>query len=175
MAFCGECGKQVEDGKKFCTSCGAKVGDADKGNTAQTSVASSLEENVAAKFNQFNNTADNTSEFSSSDIEQNKVMAVLAYIGILVLIPIFAAPNSKFARYHSNQGLILAICELVYFVAFNIISVIIYSISWRLGFLVSLIGLVGIVFLILAIIGIVNAANGKAKELPVIGSIKILK
>ena len=33
----------------------------------------------------------------------------------------------------------------------------------------------GIVSVVLAIIGIINAANGKAKELPVIGKFKILK
>lgn len=49
-------------------------------------------------------TEDNTSEFEQEDINQNKVMAVLAYIGILVLVPLLAAPNSKYARYHVNQG-----------------------------------------------------------------------
>jgi uncharacterized membrane protein len=34
---------------------------------------------------------------------------------------------------------------------------------------------VWIVFLVLAIIGIINAANGKAKELPVIGKFTLLK
>ena len=32
-----------------------------------------------------------------------------------------------------------------------------------------------LVFLVLAVIGIINAANGRAKELPVIGKIKLLK
>ena len=38
-------------------------------------------------------TEDNTSEFDQEDINQNKVMAVLAYIGILVLVPLLVAPN----------------------------------------------------------------------------------
>ena len=33
-------------------------------------------------------------------------MAILAYFGILVLIPILAAKDSKFARFHANQGLL---------------------------------------------------------------------
>jgi hypothetical protein len=40
---------------------------------------------------------------------------------------------------------------------------------------VSIIGLVSLVFLVLLIIGIMNAANGRAKELPIIGKFKILK
>ena len=34
---------------------------------------------------------------------------------------------------------------------------------------------VGILIIVLAIIGIINAVQGKAKELPIIGKIKILK
>lgn len=41
------------------------------------------------KFNAATNTADTTSEFDQNDINQNKIMAILAYFGILVLIPIF--------------------------------------------------------------------------------------
>ena len=36
-------------------------------------------------------------------------------------------------------------------------------------------GLFSLVFLVFAIIGIINAAQGKAKELPVISKIKLLK
>ena len=42
-------------------------------------------------------------------------------------------------------------------------------------FIATLFSLLGIVFLVLVIIGIINAANGKAKELPVIGKYRILK
>ena len=56
-----------------------------------------------------NNTNDFTEEFEQEDIQNNKTMAILAYIGILVLIPIFAAKESKFARFHANQGLVLLI------------------------------------------------------------------
>ena len=36
-------------------------------------------------------------------------------------------------------------------------------------------GAVGIVFIVFAVIGIVNAAQGIAKELPLVGKIKLLK
>ena len=45
-----------------------------------------------------------------------------------------------------------------------------------LGAIVSIVcSLAGLALLALAILGIVNAAQGKAKELPLIGSIKLLK
>ncbi|MDO4733556.1 MAG: zinc ribbon domain-containing protein, partial [Bacillota bacterium] len=55
----------------------------------------------SAKIAALNNTADTTGDFDKADIEQHKVMGVLAYLSWLVLIPIFAAPKSKFARFHA--------------------------------------------------------------------------
>ncbi len=123
------------------------------------------------KLNELNNTADTTSEFSQEDIEQNKVMAILAYLSWLVLIPIFAAKESKFARYHVNQGLVLAIAEIIIWIVFGILAQIPF-----IGLIFSLINaLLSLGCFVLAILGIVNAANGKAKELPIIGKVKILK
>ena len=113
--------------------------------------------------------------YESADIEQNKVMAVLAYLGPLVLVPILAAKDSKFAKFHANQGLVLFICSIVYTAALFFISFILYSISDYLGFIVYILRLVNVAFLVLAILGIINAINGQAKELPVIGKIQLLK
>jgi uncharacterized membrane protein len=123
------------------------------------------------KINEFNNTKDSTSEFDPNDIQQNKVMAILAYLSWLVLIPLFAAKESKFARYHCNQGIMLAIAEIIVWVIFGILSIIPY-VGWIFIVLNSLISLVCLVF---AVTGIINAANGKAKELPFIGEFNILK
>ena len=35
-----------------------------------------------------------------ADVDTNKIFAVLAYLGILVLVPLLAAKESRFARYH---------------------------------------------------------------------------
>lgn len=167
MAFCGKCGTKIEDGARFCPACGAEA--QIPGENAN------LKGDYGAKLQELNNTADETAQFDAGDIQQNKVMAILAYIGILVLIPLFAVKGSRFARYHTNQGLVLCIAEIAYSIVYGILSSIILSISWRLYSLVSIIGLIGLVFLVLAVIGIINAANGRAKELPVIGKIKLLK
>ena len=102
------------------------------------------------------------------DIEKNKVMAVLAYFGILVLVPLLAAKDSKFARFHANQGLVLFIAYILYYIIYAILA----KIS---GWIALIWGLVAIVLLVFAIIGIINAAKGEYKELPLIGGIKILK
>ena len=126
-------------------------------------------------FSNLNNTADSTAQFDPRDIEQHKGMSILAYFGPLVLIPILAAKDSPFARYHSNQGLLLCIACIIYGIAYSILSGVILAISWRLYFVVSIIGLIGFVFAVLAVIGILNAVNGRAKELPLIGKYRLLK
>ena len=120
------------------------------------------------------NTPETTAEFDPQDIEKNKVMAVLAYFGILFLVPLLAAKDSKFAKYHSNQGIVLFIAAIAAVIVSAILGAVFGAI--KLGWLASIIGsLLSLCVGILAIIGIVNAVQGKAKELPLIGKFQILK
>ena len=114
------------------------------------------------QFNKFNDTPDTTSEFEAEDIEKNKVMAILAYIGILVLIPIFAAKDSKFAKFHANQGLLLFIIET----ALGIVNAILGKIP-VLGVIFTIAKL--LVYLACAAVSVkclLDVYNGKAKLLP---------
>ena len=123
------------------------------------------------KFEEFNNTTDTTSEYDPADIEANKILALFAYISWLVLIPLFAAKDSKFARFHANQGLVLAIAEIVVWVVLGFLGGL-----PLIGWVFKLVdGLFSLVCLGYAIIGIVNAVNGRAKELPIVGKFKLLK
>ncbi len=153
MLTCKQCGTQVEDGVMNCTNCGAPI---------EAPVQQNQPIDLSEKFNEFNNTADTTAEYDAQDIEKNKVMALLAYI--IFLIPLLAAKDSKFARFHTNQGLVLFLGGIIASVV-AVIPVI--------GWIVAPIA--GLVITVLAIIGILNALNGRAKELPVIGKFKILK
>lgn len=104
----------------------------------------------------------------SSAASQNEVVfAILAYIGILFIVPLLAAKDSKFAMYHANQGLVLFLAELIAGFAAAILSVAL------IGFL--LMPLVWLVSFILMIIGIMNAANKQMKPLPIIGGITLIK
>lgn len=164
MAFCGKCGSKLEDGVKFCPACGASTETPPPDTGRQTTPTYTPPVVPGAPM-----------QADIRDAQDNKVMAILAYFGPLVLVPILAARESRFARYHANQGLVLLIACIAYSIVYGIVSSIILAISWRLYFITAIIGIVGIVFLVLAIIGIINAANGRAKELPLIGKIKILK
>jgi len=104
----------------------------------------------------------------NSEVESGKLMAILSYIGILCLIPYFAEKNNSFVVFHAKQGLNLFILEIIALVAANILGGIMYMTY-------TLTSIVEIAVLIFSIIGIVYAAQGEKKELPVIGSIKIVK
>ena len=114
------------------------------------------------------NTPDTTSEYTKEDIDGNKVMGILAYLGILVLIPILAAKESKFARFHANQGLVLLIAEIILGAVSGVLGGI-PLIGWIISTLIT------VVDLAFTVLGIINVANGKAKELPFIGKFRLLK
>ena len=161
MAFCNKCGNQLPDGANNCPNCGAPAG-----NTQQNT------QNAQDFVNNMMNTNDTTSQFDPQDIKNNKGMSVLAYIGFLFLVPLLACPNSKFARYHTNQGLVLFLLEFALGVITGIIGIIPIA-GLIIGGLLSAVG--GIFTLVLMIMGIINAAQGQAKELPLIGKITLLK
>ena len=117
-----------------------------------------------------------TLEVDPDDAEKNKIFGILAYLGILCLVPIFAAKDSPFAKYHANQGLVLFLLEVTLWIAIAIIDGVLWAVlPSGLGFLVSILSLVHLVPLVFLVIGIINAAQGKCVPLPVIGGIKILK
>lgn len=158
--FCTKCGAEVSAEAKFCPNCGAST--------------EAPEEYLADKVAALNDTPDTTADYDREDINKNRAMAILAYIGPLVFIPMFAAKNSKFARFHVNQGFLLFLVWAsmsVLSTFFNLIYL-----PRILDVLIQLtIWLVSIPATIINVIGIVNAARGKAKELPVIGKIRIFR
>lgn len=108
--------------------------------------------------------------------QNDKIMSVLGYLGILFLIPLLAG-NSQYTRYHANQGLVLFIAEMVLYIAAWIIIAIFAAVN-ALALLVIiplLLSVVSLVVMIFAIIGIVHAAQGEMKPLPVIGGISIVR
>lgn len=158
MAFCNKCGNQLPDGANNCPNCGAP--------------AENAQQNTQNFVNNMMNTNDTTSQFDPQDINDNKGMSVLAYIGFLFLVPLLACPNSKFARYHTNQGLVLFLLEFALGIVTGILGLIPIA-GLIIGGLLSAVG--GIFTLVLMIMGIINAAQGQAKELPLIGKITLLK
>ncbi len=122
-------------------------------------------------MNELFNITDRTGEFEEKDRQDNKTMSILAYIGPLFLVPLFAAKESKSARFNTNQGIINCIIAGVSCFVLGLLGLIPY-----IGFIFRILeGAVGAGCTVLAVFGIVNAARGKVVELPIIGKFKILK
>lgn len=113
--------------------------------------------------------------FDSLDVEKNRLMAILSYLGILVIIPIIVAPNSKFVRFHANQGVLLLITSFAYRIVVRLLGLVIGWIPLVGGVIITLFSIVNLIIFIFMILGIVNAAQGKGKELPIIGGYRIIK
>jgi uncharacterized membrane protein len=114
-------------------------------------------------------------EVDPDDAEKHKIFGIIAYLSILCLVPILAAKESPFAKYHANQGLVLFLLEIVIWIALFVIGIILAMLPAGLGFLSAVFALLYLVPLALLIYGIINAAAGKCVPLPVIGGIKLLK
>ena len=107
--------------------------------------------------------------------EENKKYAVLSYIWILALIPMFTDKQSSFVKFHAKQGAILAIIEIGYGVVNVVLHALLLTISWRFFYIVDVLNVPNLLFLVLSIIGICNAIQGREKELPLLGKWKLLK
>ena len=173
MAFCPSCGSKLDDGTKFCPSCGAAQAE---NTNAYTNTYGNNTNNQTA---QGINIVDSTSSYDKNDIEKNKVLCAVAYISILFFLPLVACPESRFGKFHANQALILLIASTILGAAGSIVG----QVWWMLPFIPEIIKSLGGSVLSFAfsalpvagmIFGIVNAAQGKAKELPVIGKFNLV-
>jgi uncharacterized membrane protein len=110
-----------------------------------------------------------------ADVDKNKIFAVLAYLGILFLVPLLAAKESRFARYHTNQGVVLFLSAIVAYMAVFFLTLVIAFIPFLRWLGCLLWWPVTICVFVFMIMGIINAAKGDCKPLPVIGQFKLIK
>lgn len=95
-----------------------------------------------------------------SSSNNNTLMGILSYLGILVIIPYLMAKNNPFVKFHIKQGVVLVVIEIVLWV--------VSSMFWGLWFIINIVQLAT---LVLSIIGIINVVQNKEKELPLVGSL----
>jgi uncharacterized membrane protein len=85
-------------------------------------------------------------------------MALISYLGILCIIPLFFKKDEgDFVMFHARQGFLVLLGEIATFLLF----------SWNP--LAPLMFLLNLVWLVMSVIGIMNVANDEKKVLPFIG------
>jgi len=148
-----------------------------------------FEEKAKETIDKIMDTEDSTDDYDKKDIESNKGLAMISYLGPLALIPFLVSKDSKFVVYHAKQGLNLFVIEII----FSIFSYFLTSViqvpkictlwgetTYECGaitpwWITLPIGLVEVVTFIIALSGFIYAYQGKAKELPILGKLKIIK
>lgn len=172
MAFCKNCGTQLEDGAKFCPNCGTPTADeapkAEQTNNAQTAPNTEAQPNGWEKFCSTDN--DITAEVDPADAKDNVAFGILAYLFWLCLIPLFARKESKFCQFHAKQGMFLAVIESVAVILSILGAIPVAGVIF--GILSYLIDLACTFF---AVVGIYNVVRGKTRELPIIGKYNFFK
>ncbi len=97
---------------------------------------------------------------ADQEIQDGKIYAVIAYLGILCLVTLILKKENKFAQFHGKQGLVLFICEIGALII-NIIPVL-GQLIWVLAVLI---------FGILSLVGIVQALMSNYWKMPIIGDV----
>lgn len=85
----------------------------------------------------------------SNSANDDKLWAVLSYLGVLCLIPLLGKKESSFVQFHARQGVVLLAGWILSFLPFG----------W----------VIGIISFVLSIMGIINVLSGKTEKLPIIG------
>jgi len=95
-----------------------------------------------------------------------KATDIVAYLSIIGWLVAYFAGTKAESRFHLNQGLVLAISEII----LSILS------NWFRGsLLLSLIAWAANIFLfVIWLIAFVHACRGEEKPMPILGSIQIL-
>ena len=124
MAYCVKCGAKVDDGIRYCPYCGGEIplgqGQYDQQGQGQDQqyYDHGGQQSQYGQQGQYSQQGPYGQQregyFHPEDVRANKVMAVLSYIGILVLVPLLAGnKSSEYLRHHIDQGLVIWIGSLL--------------------------------------------------------------
>lgn len=92
--------------------------------------------------------------------EQDKMMLVLAYLGLLALIPLLTVKDSEYVKWHAKNGLVLGFGGAIVLTILGAIPLI--------GLITSLLGPA---LLVVDIMAMVKALNGEKWRIPLVSDL----
>lgn len=186
---CPNCDNEVKTTDKFCSSCGEslkkKKGKKKTSNFNQDEIFNKIGDNLEKILD----TEDTSKDYTKKDVDENKGLAILSYLGPLALIPYFYNKRSKYVKYHAVQGMNL----FMVWIGYCIVSLILYSIKFTkscehfLGGIITNcvkatpwwikvpVDVAGMILFAISVIGVVYAITGKAKKLPLVDKVNFFK
>ncbi len=115
---------------------------------------------------------DFSKDYTDKEKSEGMFFGILSYISVLCLIPYFLEDKNNFVKFHAKQGLNLFLLEVIVGVSASILVFLLLF----LGFAIVLVrNIIECVFFVVSIMGIIDAATGKARELPIVNKIKIVR
>ncbi len=125
------------------------------------------------KINELLNTKDYTLNYSLDSRKESKLLCLISYFWFLFFLPLLNK-NNKYCLYHANQSLCLFLFSIGGGLVTTLITILLNSISLNIISFIFKITF-SVIVVSLFIIGIVNVLNDSAKDLPIIGKIRIIK
>ena len=99
-----------------------------------------------------------------------KVTDIVAYLSPIGFVIAFLVGDRANSKFHLNQALVLTIVTLVLQVLSKIASII----PLVGGFINLFISLISLLVFVLWLLGIIGAIQGREKEIPLLGHIKLI-
>ncbi len=99
------------------------------------------------------------------------VMIVLSYLWLLALVPLISEKEDKEVQWHAKHGLVLLVAEVIFWVAWHIVTSLIVTATAGFGCFIYLLSpLFALAILALHIFCIVKGVNGQRLVIPVLSS-----
>lgn len=185
---CPKCNKTVKDSDMFCSACGEALKKKKTNKKKETTNQDEIFNKIGDNLEKILDTEDSSKDYSKKDVNDNKGLALLSYLGPLALVPYFYNKGSKYVKYHATQGMNL----LIVWICYAILSSLLYLVKvtkscdsylgiftnctkvtpWWIRFPVDIIGLI---LFAISVIGVVYALTGVAKKLPIIDKVTLFK
>lgn len=92
--------------------------------------------------------------------EQDKIMLVLSYLGLLALVPLLTVNDSEYVKWHAKNGLVLGVGGSI-----------VLMIMARIPIIWMITCLAGPALIVVNIMGIVKALNGERWRVPFVSDL----
>lgn len=169
MKNCPNCHNQAKDEALFCPVCGTMLDaitqpDADYFRPESAPVPAPMTMPVIPTKNDHDHTAD----FSTHDIQENKLPSMAAYLldFIGIIIALLMAGSSEYAQFHIRQSLKFTIAEILVW----LLSIVLF---WTV--IVPAAGCIALIILMIAkLICFTDVCKGQAKDAPILRYLRFL-
>ena len=103
----------------------------------------------------------------SAPSSNRSVMIVLSYLWILALVPLLVEKTDREVQWHAKHGLVLMVAEIVFWIAFTIVTNVISFATIGLGCLIGLLApLIWLATLGLHLVAILKGVKGERFTIP---------